>query len=447
MKNKIEKKPVSKLSFLESPTTKIKEEEGFTLYNYITFKNIVISFGLVTFSMFLISVSTIETTLLSISIIVMLTYIVYETYMRRQWEENTTEKFDTINSEYERLAREVARNRSDGEIVRQRISEAAGDFVTNYDKTVTSIDVEGRILKALAMKLATLCDIQKIRANDDDIVIDPAIAEKKASLKGISDIEVGRRLRDDQVVQLLNAALKRDRIDLFLQPIVALPQRKVRFYETFARIRVMSGIYLPASRYIDLALQHNMIPTIDNMLLIRGVQEVRKAIREDSNCAYFFNINSTTLNDSKFMTDLVEFISQNRMLAPKIIFEMGQKDLHTMSPDVYPALDGLAKLGCRFSMDMIENLALDFKYLEQRHIRFIKVRARSLLARLKKDGGSIKLRSLKDQLDMNGIDLIVEKVENERHLIDLLDLDIDYGQGYLFGKPDLSKYYQVGNKQ
>ena len=33
------------------------------------------------------------------------------------------------------------------------------------------------------------------------------------------------------------------------------------------------------------------------------------------------------------------------------------------------------------------------------------------------------------------IDLIVEKVEAESRLIDLLDYEIDYGQGYLFGAP------------
>jgi hypothetical protein len=34
-----------------------------------------------------------------------------------------------------------------------------------------------------------------------------------------------------------------------------------------------------------------------------------------------------------------------------------------------------------------------------------------------------------------GIEVIAEKVEAERQIVDILDLDIGYGQGHLFGEP------------
>jgi cyclic-di-GMP phosphodiesterase TipF (flagellum assembly factor) len=45
------------------------------------------------------------------------------------------------------------------------------------------------------------------------------------------------------------------------------------------------------------------------------------------------------------------------------------------------------------------------------------------------------MRALKGALDRVAMDLIVEKIENEEMLKDLLDLQIDFGQGYLFGAP------------
>ena len=39
------------------------------------------------------------------------------------------------------------------------------------------------------------------------------------------------------------------------------------------------------------------------------------------------------------------------------------------------------------------------------------------------------------QLDRTGIDLIISKIETETQLRNLLDLNIDYGQGFLFGEP------------
>ena len=37
------------------------------------------------------------------------------------------------------------------------------------------------------------------------------------------------------------------------------------------------------------------------------------------------------------------------------------------------------------------------------------------------------------------MDLIAEKVETEKTLLDLLEVGVDFGQGYLFGEPRLGR--------
>ena len=44
-----------------------------------------------------------------------------------------------------------------------------------------------------------------------------------------------------EIVGLIRGALEQNRIDLYLQPIVTLPQRKVRYYEAFTRLRTADG--------------------------------------------------------------------------------------------------------------------------------------------------------------------------------------------------------------
>ncbi|MEL0114039.1 MAG: enoyl-CoA hydratase-related protein [Rickettsiales bacterium] len=46
---------------------------------------------------------------------------------------------------------------------------------------------------------------------------------------------------------------------------------------------------------------------------------------------------------------------------------------------------------------------------------------------------------IKQWLDREGLDLIVEKIEDERQVVELLDYEIDFGQGFLFGEPRLSR--------
>jgi len=205
----------------------------------------------------------------------------------------------------------------------------------------------------------------------------------------------------------------------------------------FSRIRIKSETYLPAKQYIEVARRQDLMPIIDNLLLLRGLQVIRNTEEGQYNRAFFFNITSPTLNDPKFMGDLVEFIAQNRILAPRLIFEMGQQDLATMGADMLPVFEGLSKLGCRFSMDQVKSVVIDFDQLAACHVRFVKIEASLMMKELGEVEGLQRMKRLKAEFDRNGIDVIVEKIETERQILEVLEVYIDYGQGYLFGKPIL----------
>jgi cyclic-di-GMP phosphodiesterase TipF (flagellum assembly factor) len=103
----------------------------------------------------------------------------------------------------------------------------------------------------------------------------------------------------------------------------------------------------------------------------------------------------------------------------------------------------LADLGFAFSIDKVTNLDFDFQDMSRSDVRYVKVGAQMLLDELDELNGVPILRSLPDLqapdlsrlLRRYGLELIVEKVENERQIVDLLDLDIGFGQGHLFGEP------------
>ena len=80
-------------------------------------------------------------------------------------------------------------------------------------------------------------------------------------------------------------------------------------------------------------------------------------------------------------------------------------------------------------------------------IVIVKIDAGTLLAQrpddltdeAEEEDGEGVVDALKQRLNDNDIDLIVEKLEAEKDLIELLDYDIDFGQGYLFGEPRISR--------
>jgi cyclic-di-GMP phosphodiesterase TipF (flagellum assembly factor) len=103
----------------------------------------------------------------------------------------------------------------------------------------------------------------------------------------------------------------------------------------------------------------------------------------------------------------------------------------------------LADLGFRFSLDKVTDLELDFQDLARADVKFLKIGADLLLAQLLDVEGRQALKSLRDIQASDfagftrryGVEVIAEKVETERQVVDVLELDIGYGQGHLFGEP------------
>src|SRR6185503_9363325 len=98
-------------------------------------------------------------------------------------------------------------------------------------------------------------------------------------------------------------------------------------------------------------------------------------------------------------------------------------------------LSFLSKLGFALSMDHVETLALDFARLKRIGFRHLKVRAPTLLGGMGQARAAVGPEDFKKLLERHGLNLIVERVEDEKTVVQLLDYAVDFAQGYLFGEP------------
>jgi len=243
------------------------------------------------------------------------------------------------------------------------------------------------------------------------------------------------RRRDRGILTEAREALASNRIDLYLQPVVSLPQRKVRYYEAFSRLRTREGRVLTPDQYLDYAENAGLISTIDNLLLFRCVQLTRRHNRRRRPVAFFINISSHTLHDTDFLQQFADFLEGNRNLANSLVFEFGQPDVAAFPPPVRQYLARLARRGFRFSMDQVSTLDLDAVALEAMGFAFVKVPAALMLDGQGGRGARVHPHDLKEMLSRSDIDLVAEKIETERQVVEILDLKVDFGQGYLFGQP------------
>jgi cyclic-di-GMP phosphodiesterase TipF (flagellum assembly factor) len=238
-----------------------------------------------------------------------------------------------------------------------------------------------------------------------------------------------------QILAVVKNALEQNRIDIYLQPMVTLPQRKVRFYEAVTRLRDDNDQMLAADDFIAVAESAGLIGRIDHMVMLRCVQVLRRLMVRNKDVGVFCNVAAATLGNSATFAQCLDFLEANRALAPSFVLEFKQATFRNLGPVETEHLAALAQRGYRFSIDHVTDLRIEPRELADHGVRFIKVPASLLLDQRQSSTSDIHPSDLSDLLGRFGIDLIAERIEGERAVVDLLDYDVRFGQGFLFAPP------------
>ena len=244
-------------------------------------------------------------------------------------------------------------------------------------------------------------------------------------------------------MDLVREALMENRVELHLQPIVQLPQRKTAFYEGFTRLKDANGRLILPTEFIPAAEQAGLMGTIDNVLLFRCVQIVRKLMKQDRRIGIFCNLSPAALADEHFFPQFLDFMRENRDLAGSVIFEIPQDSYENRTSVEARAMSKLVDLGFRFSIDRVTNTEIDLPDLERSGVRYVKVAAGVLTDQIVHRGmrprsaitREIAAADIDAVFQRYGIDLIAERIESEDTVLEVLDLDVPFAQGHLFGAP------------
>jgi cyclic-di-GMP phosphodiesterase TipF (flagellum assembly factor) len=239
----------------------------------------------------------------------------------------------------------------------------------------------------------------------------------------------------DAMIETVRGAIQASRVDLYLQPIVTLPQRKVRYYEAFTRLRAEDSTVLEPPKFLEAAEAGGLMPQIDNLLLLRSVQVVRRLQLKNRDVGLFCNIAASTLNDPQLFPQILQFMDANRAISPSLVLELKQSVLRALGPLETESLSALRDLGFRFCMDQVADLRLEPRELVERGIRYVKVPTALLLGQAAAPHADIHAADLSDLLGRFGVSLIAERIETEAQAVDLLEYDLRFGQGSLFSPP------------
>lgn len=372
--------------------------------------------------------------------------ILHEVFSRRSWEKFIAARLESTMMGQARLTREVSRARDDISVLKDGLAETASALeIQSKRLPIATASLETRMLKLITEKLGSLGrkPAAKPAPATSDVLFEMQSPPPPLKAAPITKLEQalnprGKKFSDSVIAEMVRQAVRNERVEMFVQPIVSLPQRREKMIELFGRIKGRSGIYLPAERYMKVAANDSLLPSIDDRLLRTAIDALKNPLSGISpETLIVLNIEARTLGNAVFMKDLTGFLKTDRAMAQRIVLELSQAEIEAMPPAIVPVVQALSQLGVRFSMDCVRSRRLNMTRIKKLHIRFVKLNAAWMIREGQNEGGAPLLNRLKSQLDSAGVDLIVERIEDESELREVLDFNIDYGQGFLFGKPEL----------
>lgn len=244
---------------------------------------------------------------------------------------------------------------------------------------------------------------------------------------------------DGSLLEAVRDALNNNRVELHIQPIVSLPQRRIRFFELLARPRDAEGQTYRAAECLDALEAAGLRDEFDALMLLRSVQLVRKLEQRAKDVGFFLNLSPAMLAQIETFNPLYDFLQREREHAANIVLEFGHTGIAKLDRAGLYRLSRLAALGFAISVDGIDRFDVDFALLAKNGVRFVKFDAAAF-----GDAGAIAkspidLADLPEICQRHNLVPVLGKVENEQELLKLSDLDFPFGQGMLFGIPKLAR--------
>ena len=244
-------------------------------------------------------------------------------------------------------------------------------------------------------------------------------------------------LHELRVVANLQQKIPTDRYFLEFQPIVSLRSPNASLsYEVLIRMRDEEGAVVPPSRFIGAAERHGLMSQIDRWVLRNTLEWLdANPVHRDRITFATLNLSGASLNDRRFIDDAFSLIENHRVSAAKLCFEITESvALHDIGSTRRFA-DRIRQSGSMLALDDFGAGYTSFNYLKEIPADFIKI-----------DGSFVKdinlnpanyaiTRTIVDLTHELGMRSIAEWAETHDTVASLLDLKVDFAQGFGLVRP------------
>ncbi|MGB5623705.1 MAG: EAL domain-containing protein, partial [Gammaproteobacteria bacterium] len=253
------------------------------------------------------------------------------------------------------------------------------------------------------------------------------------------DEAVARQRGEILWLQRLQRALKEDRFELFLQPIVSAAGRVDTgpACEVLLRMRNEDGGSATPGDFMEAAERYHLMPNVDRWVLQTTFGAIGSGVLTlPDNRSCTVNLSGQTLGDPQFLDFVVQCLDYSGVAPRQICFEVRESAVIGNLTHAARFIAVLHGMGCQFALDdfgsgigsfaNLKNLSMDYLKIDGAIIRGLGSDdvSQAMVAAMIKLARTLKIR------------VIAEHVETDTVFSMVRDMGVDFIQGYAVGRPE-----------
>ncbi len=237
-----------------------------------------------------------------------------------------------------------------------------------------------------------------------------------------------------QDLHLIRRTIRSGAFSMAFQPICDLVTREVHHYEVLARIDGQEG---SPFKFIQSAEELGLIQRFDRVMCQKVMDWLAERKKEGSFYSLAVNLSAKSIGDPNFMTSLEALLQEHQDLRGQVMFEVTESARIRDVRAANEALQRLRTAGHKVCLDDFGVGESSLQDLRQYQVDLVKIDGSYVRDALENPISSHILRAVAAMCRDMEIGTVAEMIEEEPVVDFLRGCGVQYGQGYLFGKPNI----------
>lgn len=281
--------------------------------------------------------------------------------------------------------------------------------------------------------------------DEQTLIVHSDMAMYKSKKKGLKnwhifdyeDDQLSDLKAEHDLMECLKQALQKDLFLLVYQPILTIENHHVSHYEVLLRLKSLNEEWISPGVFIPVAERVGLIREIDFWVIRNVFGYLQVVLQEQPDLKFSINVSAPSLQEQLFSRNFIQLMDEYSISSKNLIVELTETAYIDNFVQVLKNLQDLNALGVSIALDDFGVGYSSFSYLKQLPLTYVKLDGSYIQNIHNIPQNQAFIKSVVIMAKAFGMQTIAEFVEDQEILDELVNLQVDFAQGYYIGKPQI----------